>query len=455
MRRFALHLLLVAFLAVALAVGGGAVTDAAASPTTSEEPTAFMETFPVGSTTAPSDSTAAPSDSTAAPSDSTAAPSDSTTVSAADSMISPAMTPESGIRSVEFAPRAHTDIRIDLDPNRDADWTVTVRYELTDANETAAFETVSDRFLDGEIGPTVTRFENFAAGASENAGREMRIEDTERTVTVHDDPEAVDGMDVSDDAVAVAELRLTFTWTAFLAEDGANLVLGDALTTPTNGTWLRSLEDGQSIEVTTPSGYTVSGTPGATVPLRDNAVIIDGPRAFDEDERVAVVYSPTGTASAPPWTLLAGAIVLAALLIAGGLLGYRRFGSNGDGAAPGASGSSPTDAVETGDDGGAGAAVGGGPAPADEAEEDLSLLSDEERVERLLERNGGRMRQADIVDETGWSDAKVSQLLSRMADEGRVEKLRLGRENLISLPDGTDDVEESESEAGDAGSGTA
>jgi len=66
---------------------------------------------------------------------------------------------------------------------------------------------------------------------------------------------------------------------------------------------------------------------------------------------------------------------------------------------------------------------------------DLELLSDEERVEHLLEQNGGRMKQANIVKETGWSDAKVSQLLSAMADEGRVNKLRLGRENLISLPD--------------------
>jgi len=45
------------------------------------------------------------------------------------------------------------------------------------------------------------------------------------------------------------------------------------------------------------------------------------------------------------------------------------------------------------------------------------------------------MRQADIVAKTGWSDAKVSQLLSAMAELGRVEKLRLGRENLISIPD--------------------
>ncbi len=53
------------------------------------------------------------------------------------------------------------------------------------------------------------------------------------------------------------------------------------------------------------------------------------------------------------------------------------------------------------------------------------------------------MRQADIVSDTGWSDAKVSQLLSKMAQDDRVEKLRLGRENLISLPghQGFDDTD--------------
>ncbi|MFC7008821.1 helix-turn-helix transcriptional regulator [Halalkalicoccus sp. GCM10025704] len=52
---------------------------------------------------------------------------------------------------------------------------------------------------------------------------------------------------------------------------------------------------------------------------------------------------------------------------------------------------------------------------------------------RLLEANGGRMKQANIVTETNWSNAKVSQLLSAMAEEGRIEKLRIGRENLITL----------------------
>nr|WP_276278404.1 hypothetical protein [Halomicroarcula sp. SYNS111] len=71
----------------------------------------------------------------------------------------------------------------------------------------------------------------------------------------------------------------------------------------------------------------------------------------------------------------------------------------------------------------------------DNADVDVELLSDEERVERLLEQNGGRMKQARIVKETGWSNAKVSQLLSSMDEEGRIDKLRIGRENLISFPD--------------------
>jgi len=51
----------------------------------------------------------------------------------------------------------------------------------------------------------------------------------------------------------------------------------------------------------------------------------------------------------------------------------------------------------------------------------------------MLEGNGGRMKQVDIVDETGWSKSKVSMLLSDMEEEGEISKLRVGRENIISL----------------------
>jgi hypothetical protein len=58
----------------------------------------------------------------------------------------------------------------------------------------------------------------------------------------------------------------------------------------------------------------------------------------------------------------------------------------------------------------------------------------EDKIVALLEAAGGRMEQSDIVDRTDWSKATVSRVLSKMADEGRVTKISLGRRNLITLP---------------------
>ena len=347
-----------------------------------------------------------------------------------------------------------TRIRISLQANQDARWTVTVRYHFTDSNQTQAFETVGQRFVDGEVGPTPGLFESYARETNRTVDREMQIVDVDRTWVVLDDP-ATDREAV----VAAGELKLTFVWTAFLERDGDSLVLGDALSTADGETWLRTLQANQTLEVSTPDGYTVSDTPGASVTLRDNAVVIDGPRAFDATDQVAVVYTPTAGGTTP-WALLAGALVVSAVVIAGGLLGYRRLGEDGgesdnterDGPGDDDATTDASSSVEsTSDDE---PSESSAPSSADGI--DLSLLSDEERVERLLEINGGRMRQAAIVDETGWSDAKVSQLLSAMAADDRVEKLRLGRENLISLPaaahDGTIGDERN---GGDRSDGTA
>ncbi|POG54360.1 helix-turn-helix transcriptional regulator [Haloferax marisrubri] len=89
------------------------------------------------------------------------------------------------------------------------------------------------------------------------------------------------------------------------------------------------------------------------------------------------------------------------------------------------------DAVQTGGSGGAArpeSAADGYP----DAEE---LLDDETRVLRLLDGNGGQLRQSKVVEGTGWSKSKVSRVLSRMAEEGTVTKINLGRENLIARPE--------------------
>lgn len=73
---------------------------------------------------------------------------------------------------------------------------------------------------------------------------------------------------------------------------------------------------------------------------------------------------------------------------------------------------------------------GESPSAADESQD---LLTDRERIRQLVVDNGGRMKQAEIVDRVEWSKAKVSRLLADLEDDDEITKLRLGRENLICL----------------------
>lgn len=64
---------------------------------------------------------------------------------------------------------------------------------------------------------------------------------------------------------------------------------------------------------------------------------------------------------------------------------------------------------------------------------DGPVLTDEDRIIRLLASNDGRMKQSRIVDGTDWSKAKVSRLLSKMEESAEITKLTVGRENIIFL----------------------
>lgn len=76
--------------------------------------------------------------------------------------------------------------------------------------------------------------------------------------------------------------------------------------------------------------------------------------------------------------------------------------------------------------------------PPDEAAANQSqteLLSNEERVVAVLERAGGRAKQQDVVAELGWTEAKTSQVVGKLREKGRINGFRLGRENVLVVPD--------------------
>ncbi|RLM36549.1 MULTISPECIES: hypothetical protein [unclassified Haloarcula] len=310
----------------------------------------------------------------------------------------------------------NTTFALQIQSNGDAKWTITDTYAL-DESETESFRDTGEQFAgDGEA-VWLPAFREAKDEASTVTGREMEITNVDRRYEVSD---------------RRGQLILEFTWTNFAVVTSENVVVGDAFNS-TDGTWFGTLTADQRLVISPPAGYGVESAPSA---VDDGKLVFEGRRTF-EPGYLSVVYTgeqpttetPTGTPESifsgigSAWI---GGVVLMLLLV--GAVGYMFKTGYTDGLPSIAAG---TD--DEGDDSTGTAAATSDTTASDDV--DVELLSDEERVERLLEENGGRMKQARIVSETGWSNAKVSQLLSSMDDEGRIDKLRIGRENLISFPD--------------------
>ena len=320
-----------------------------------------------------------------------------------------------------------TRLEAQLQDDGDARWTIVATVPLEDEEDLESFRSFAEDYEEGErdLQLGVEAFERAAAEASRATDREMSIGRTNRSAAVVNETE--DG-EVTD---RYGELRVSFTWTSFARTDeNDTMYVGDAFNT-TNGTWLPALGPNQTFVIRSPPGYTAPTT--SPIGAENGNLRWEGPQTFSPGY-FEIVYQPASPGPASRLNLstmlLVGALFLSAAALSLGLyLLWRRRDGPGTSAPEreGAEADGPDEPAASG-------TTNAEPEAAADDEPDLELLSDEERVEYLLERNGGRMKQADIVKETGWSNAKVSQLLSSMAEEGRVDKLRIGRENLISLP---------------------
>ncbi len=317
--------------------------------------------------------------------------------------IVPAITPVAGPVAMAAGQTADSGtaqtIYIDVQEDGDARVAVTTRLETESEAERAAFERLSRAFVQGEHtigGQTIT---TVVEDVATETGRAMAVRDRQRSANRSGN---------------IGTLRYEFTWTAFAASSNGRIEIGDAF--QVNGhNWVGSLGPDQRLVIERPEGYLIAST---THPASDRRIIWEGPATFDGQD-IQVTYR-----SRLPINLNPG-VALLALLIAGLAVSawWFRGRDGGEAASVGDSKESerPEEPVDSISD--------------SESTVDPELLSDEERVERLLERNGGRMKQSNIVEETGWSSAKVSQLLSKMDQDGRIDKLRIGRENLIALPE--------------------
>ncbi|MEF8813304.1 MAG: hypothetical protein V5A55_05745 [Halovenus sp.] len=316
-----------------------------------------------------------------------------------------------------------TTIVVALDSDGDATWNISTSFDLETAEQANAYTTLATSFESGdEPALGLATFERVVDRVTLVENRQMSITDIDRTTA----PE----QQVSN---GTGWLSVSFTWENFARTDGNEMYVDDVLTTE-NGPWFQGLDDGETLLIRSPPGF---GVLSANVDkdfvsiVGDGSIRWTGPASFDDTSLQTSFIGNGGTSPPPengssfPTWVLGAAVVFAGVALVVYVVWRRR---------PDAGTGDERPETGTGTAGAAGTAETAAP-DAEDTPVDEELLSDEERVKHLLERNGGRMKQADIVDETDWSNAKVSQLLSAMEEDGEINKLRIGRENLISFPE--------------------
>ncbi|WP_058366116.1 helix-turn-helix transcriptional regulator [Haloparvum sedimenti] len=368
-------------------------------------------------------------------------------------------------------------VRIRVTAEGDGVWTFRYERPLETDDEREAFESFAAEFRENET----DRYRAFTEDARELvadgegvADREMRAGNFSRDAFVRSSL----GNDIG-------VVELSFTWSGFAAIDGNRVVVGDVFE---GGIYIGPdqelvVEPGEGLAFASVDPPATRSNPDS---LADSDTVTwSGERQFT-DRRPRVVLQPAsavettsetdggtadGTGGAPatgtpatgagePWSdrlpllavllavlsLLAGAGLIASRSAGRGLPGPIGNGSSDDGGSGGSNGVAENTSGAASDPGGEADAEAGDGAALDEeiaagaaaattepSVPDEELLSDEDRVVQLLRENGGRMKQHRIVDETGWSKSKVSVLLSEMEEAGTVSKLRVGRENVVSL----------------------
>lgn len=314
-------------------------------------------------------------------------------------------------------------MRVEVHPDGSASWTVRYRLDISTENETAAFEDLRADITantSAYISSFRTRIQGTVAEAENVTGREMRAENF--SVQTRMDSLSESGF-----------VTYRFTWHGFAEVDGETVIAGDAL----GGLFL---DEQTTLTIAWPEEYNRQSVRPDPTRTDDRSVSWEGRQTFAMDEPRLIVGPPQSRF--PAWLPAVGLGIL--IIVAGAYLYRSRWNRPPEGTATSEPGAS-ADAEE------AGTASAAGAAAASEQDPPPELLSNEERVLRLLEQEGGRIKQQEVVSRLDWTEAKTSQVVTSMRDSGDLEVFRIGRENVIKLPD----VELSEGSASDEASAEA
>lgn len=289
----------------------------------------------------------------------------------------------------------------------DAVWTIEYRVRLENESQVEDFKSFQEQFNSSQKASQMQdRMGAVVAEASNATNREMQILGVTANTSIENVP------------VQYGVVKYTIEWENFAKVEGDTIMMGDVFP---DGLYL---SDGYLFKVEAPNGYDIQSASPEPRSQNADSVTWVGPSQFGSDSP-SVSFAPEGatqTQTTPsdrsdddefPVLPLVGGLL--ALLVVG-TLAYNKFvaGDDDDGGNPGnSSGSTVT------------------------SNEDLS--TPEERVIQLLKDNEGRIKQKTVTEHFGWSDSRTSQVLSSMEEEGKIERLRIGRENVVELTEDEDE----------------
>ncbi|ELZ02980.1 hypothetical protein C482_04966 [Natrialba chahannaoensis JCM 10990] len=333
-------------------------------------------------------------------------------------------------------------ISISLHENRSAMFTVDYRFEDADSEEWEQLredvETNPETYVEYEL----EDWDSIRADGENETEREMSLSSGSVTTDTSSTPQEL------------GHVTFSFEWSSFAYVELNQMEAGDALVDFT-------LVEGRSLQVFPPEGYVISDVePAPDDPREDSVRWNGGETEFMEDQPWIVMIEngdnetePTETENGPamPWLIVG--IALGALAAAGaGGWWYKRRNKTATPPAGTAAGSTDTDTggdppassdpesptragatgtVETDGPNGPNGLPPNSPPP--------ELLSNEERVLRLLETHGGRIKQQQVVSELEWTEAKTSQVVGGLREDDEIDVFRIGRENVLALPEEEDD----------------
>jgi hypothetical protein len=308
--------------------------------------------------------------------------------------------------------RDATVTRIQVAENGSARWSVTIRMQLDSDEAEADFDAFREEFQTNRstyVDRFRTRMTRVVGNASTEAEREMSATGFEGELGIEEGP------------TRWGYVTYRFNWDGFAPVDDGVVSIGDVL----SGYFIQ--ENGILV-IEHPPDYDPANIDPEPDSNASDEIQWDGPRDFAEQRPRVDLFPPgqsppqngtnssssSGDDSGLLMPLFAGATGVAVLAGAGVFyVRWRRRQPEG---------------VAAGD--------GGHQVAEDESDDPLELgdlATEEDKVIALLESEDGRIKQSEIADRLDWSPSKTSRVLSDMAEEGSVKKLRIGRENVIDL----------------------